>query len=301
MKMKFRIFKNIFKQGFVGMWRNRGMGLASVGSITAVLIILGMVLIIILGINNVVNETKSQFDEIQVFLEDDLSLDQMKDIEEDIKKCKGVESLVFESKEQALDDMKEEWGEEGYLLEGLDEENPLPNTYIIKIEDIEYADAIVKKLDGIQGIYKVKYYKDVIEKLLGIANYIRVVGLVVIAILMFVSIFIISNTIKLTVAARKREINIMKYVGATNGYIRGPFIIEGIFLGIIGAALSVIIVNYGYGYLFKAINEKLYVLFTVYLVPPQALLNDITIMFVAIGVGIGALGSLISLRKYLNV
>lgn len=299
--MKFRIFKNIFKQGFVGMWRNRGMGLASVGSITAVLIILGMVLIIILGINNVVNETKSQFDEIQVFLEDDLSLDQMKDIEEDIKKCKGVESLVFESKEQALDDMKEEWGEEGYLLEGLDEENPLPNTYIIKIEDIEYADAIVKKLDGIQGIYKVKYYKDVIEKLLGIANYIRVVGLVVIAILMFVSIFIISNTIKLTVAARKREINIMKYVGATNGYIRGPFIIEGIFLGIIGAALSVIIVNYGYGYLFKAINEKLYVLFTVYLVPPQALLNDITIMFVAIGVGIGALGSLISLRKYLNV
>lgn len=301
MKMKFRIFKNMFKQGFVGMWRNRGMGLASVGSITAVLIILGMVLIIILGINNVVNETKNQFDEIQVFLEDDLSLDQMKDIEENIKKCKGVENLVFKSKDQALDDMKKEWGEEGYLLEGLEDENPLPNTYIIKIEDIEYADAIVKKLDGIQGIYKVKYYKDVIEKLLGIAKYIRVVGLVVIAILMLVSIFIISNTIKLTVAARKREINIMKYVGATNGYIRGPFVIEGIFLGIIGAAISVVIVNYGYGYLFKVINEKLYVLFSVYLVPPQALLNDIIIMFGAIGVGIGALGSLISLRKYLNV
>lgn len=299
MSMKFRIFKNIVKQGFQGSWRNRGMGLASVGSITAVLIILGVVLIIILSINNVVVETKNKFDEIQIYLEDNVESEKMAEIEDKLKSSEGVTDVYFESKDEALEIMKKDWGEESYLLEGL-EENPLPNSYIVKLKDIEYADNVVSKLEGIDGIEEVKYYKDVIEKLLAAANYIKVGGIIIIAILMFISVFIISNTIKITVTARKREINIMKYVGATNGYIRGPFVIEGIILGLVGAGLSILIVNYGYEYLFKVINEKLYVIFTVYLVAPHALLNDIIIMFMAIGVGIGTLGSLISLKKFLN-
>lgn len=299
MSMKLRIFKNILKQGFQGSWRNRGMGLASIGSITAVLVILGMVLIIILSINNIVVETKNKFDEIQIYLEDDIESEKMKEIEDKLKSSEGVTDVYFESKDEALEIMKKDWGEESYLLEGL-EENPLPNSYIVKLKDIEYADNVVSKLEGIDGIEEIKYYKDVIEKLLAAANYIKVGGIIIIAILMFVSVFIISNTIKITVTARKREINIMKYVGATNGYIRGPFVIEGIILGLIGAGLSILIVNYGYEYLFKVINEKLYVIFTVYLVAPHALLKDIIIMFMAIGVGIGTLGSLISLKKFLN-
>lgn len=275
------------------------MGLASVGSITAVLIILGMVLIIILSINNVVVETKNKFDEIQIYLEDDIESEKMAEIEDKLKSSEGVTDVYFESKDEALEMMKKDWGEESYLLEGL-EENPLPNSYIVKLKDIEYADNVASKLEGIDGIEDVKYYKDVIEKLLAAANYIKVGGMIIIAILMFISVFIISNTIKITVTARKREINIMKYVGATNGYIRGPFVIEGIILGLVGAGLSILIVNYGYEYLFKVINEKLYVIFTVYLVAPHALLNDIIIMFMAIGVGIGTLGSLISLKKFLN-
>lgn len=298
--MKFRIFKNILKQGFVGMWRNRGMGLASIGSITAVLIILGMVLILILSINNVVNETKNQFDEIQVYLEDGLTEDQMNNIKNHINECDGVLSVVFQSKEQALEIMKQDWGDEGYLLEGLDQ-NPLPSSYIVQVKDIKYADNVVNSLTGIQGIDEIKYYKDIIDKLMTVAKYIRIGGILIIGILMFISVFIISNTIKITVSARKREINIMKYVGASNGYIRGPFIIEGIFLGLIGAALSIVIVNFGYDYLFKIVNEKLYVIFTVYLVPPYLLLKDIIIMFVAIGVGIGTVGSIFSLKKFLNV
>lgn len=299
MSMKLRIFKNILKQGFQGSWRNRGMGLASIGSITAVLVILGMVLIIILSINNIVVETKNKFDEIQIYLEDDIESEKMKEIEDKLKSSEGVTDVYFESKDEALEIMKKDWGEESYLLEGL-EENPLPNSYIVKLKDIEYADNVVSKLEGIDGIEEIKYYKDVIEKLLAAANYIKVGGIIIIAILMFVSVFIISNTIKITVTARKREINIMKYVGATNGYIRGPFVIEGIILGLVGAGLSILIVNYGYEYLFKVISEKLYVIFTVYLVAPHALLKDIIIMFMAIGVGIGTLGSLISLKKFLN-
>ncbi|MGJ0845093.1 permease-like cell division protein FtsX [Tissierella praeacuta] len=294
------MFKNIVKQGFQGMWRNRGMGLASVGSISAVLIILGIVLILILSINNLVLEVKTKFDEIQVFLELDLEDKDIGIIEEAIKSKEGVLSVVFRSKEQGLEIMKEEWEGDSYLLDGL-EENPLQNSYIIQLQDIKYADSVVKELKTIKGIEDVKYYKDIIDKLMIIANYIRVGGIVVIGVLVLVSVFIISNTVKITVASRRREINIMKYVGATNGYIRGPFIIEGVLFGLIGAALSIVVINYGYEYFFKSVSDKLYVLLTVYLVSPALLVKDITIMFTAIGVGIGALGSILSLKRFLNV
>lgn len=299
--MKFRIFKNVINQGFQSMWRNRGMGIASVSSITAVLVILGLVLIMILSINNVVMEIKSKFDEIQIFLEEDITEEQLNRIEASAKNNEGVLSVMYQSKDQALKIFKEEWEDEAYLLEGLEADNPLPDSFIVQLKDIKYADSMVDKVKELEGVEEIKYYKDIIDKLILSANYIRGGGLVIIGILIFVSVFIISNTIKITVTARKNEINIMKYVGATNGYIRGPFIIEGVLFGLIGAVLSILIVNYGYGYFFNTVNDRLYVLFTVYLVPPVALIKDISIIFVAIGVGIGALGSLVSLKRFLNV
>ena len=276
------------------------MGIASVSSISAVLLFLGVVLILILTINNIVLETKTKFDEIQIYLEDGLSNADYDRIENRIRDMEGVLSLVFISKEQGLEIMKEGWEEEAYLLEGL-EENPLQDSYIIQLLDIKYAEEIVSNLRNIEGIEDVKYYQDVIDKLMLVANYIRFGGIVIIGALMLVSIFIISNTIKVTVTARRREINIMKYVGATNGYIRGPFIIEGILFGLIGAAVSILIIKFGYEYFFKSVNDKLYLLFTVYLVTPSLLIKDIAIIFTAIGVGIGALGSLVSLKRFLNV
>lgn len=299
--MGFRVFKNILKQGFQGMWRNRSMGLASIGSISAVLMILGVVIILVLSINNVAMEIKTKFDEIQVFLKDDLTAEDIDKIQETIEEDDRVLSVVFQSKGQGLEIMKKDWEEDSYLLEGLEEDNPLQDSYIIQLKDIKDADDVVKKLDTIEGIEYINYYKDIIDKLLVFANYIRFGGIVVIGILVLVSVFIISNTIKITVTSRKREVNIMKYVGATNGYIRGPFIIEGILFGLIGSVLSIFIINYGYDYFFKSVSDKLYVLFTVWLVPPTLLMKDITIMFSAIGVGIGALGSIVSLKRFLNV
>ncbi|EOC99550.1 permease-like cell division protein FtsX [Caldisalinibacter kiritimatiensis] len=298
--MKGRTLKYMIKQGFIGMWRNRMMSIASVGSVSSVLIILGVILILILNINNFSNMTKEKFDEIQVYLKDDISSHEIDEIGEDIREIDGVIAVIFQSKEHALDIMKEQWGEEGNLLEGL-EENPLPNSYVIQLKDISYADTVVNKLQGYSGIEEIKYYKDIVQKLMTVANYIQVGGLALIGGLMLISVFIISNTIKLTVTARKREINIMKYVGATNGFIRGPFIIEGMLLGLLGSGLSILIVNYGYKYLFQTLNEKLYVLFTIYLVPYTALFSDVAIISLTIGVGIGVLGSIISLRKFLRV
>lgn len=299
--MKFRVLKNIIKQGFQGVWRNRGMGLASISSITAVLMILGVVIILILSLNNVALEIRTKFDEVQIFLNNDLETEEINYIEDSIKDIDGVLSATFLSKEQGLELMKEEFQEDSYLLEGLEEDNPLQNSYIIQLTDIKYADGVVEKLKLVDGIEDIKYYKDIIDKLMVVTNYVRLGGIIVIGVLVLVSIFIISNTIKLTVTARRREINIMKFVGATNGYIRGPFILEGIVFGLIGALLSILLLNYGYEYFFNSVNDKLYVLFTVYLVAPSLLIKDITIIFTAIGVGIGALGSIISLKRFLNV
>lgn len=282
------------------MWRNKGMGVASVTSIGAVLVILGIVLIMILSLNNLVIDIKDKFDEIQIFLKDDISESEIENIEDELNGIDGIKSVVFKSKGQALQEMKEDWGDEGYLLEGL-ESNPLPDTFIVQLENIEDTGMVTKSIEKLDGIDKIQYNQDIIEKLILIANYVRTGGLIIVAILLLVSVFIISNTIKLTVTARKREINIMKYVGATNGYIRGPFIIEGVLFGLVGALISILLVNYGYEYFFNAVSDRLYVLFTIYLVPPAALIKDISIIFISIGAGIGALGSLISLRKFLNV
>jgi len=298
--MRLRIASNIIKQGFKGVWRNKGMGLASITSITAVLLILGIVLILILSLNNIVMNTREKFDEVHIFLEDEITRTQLQEIEKKAKETDKILYVIFKSKDEALEEMKEGLGEEGYLLDGL-EENPLPHTLILKLKDIEYAEDVVKSIENLDGIEEVQYNYDIIEKLVVFTNYIRTGGLIIVLILILVSIFIISNTIKLTVTARKREINIMKYVGATNGYIRGPFVIEGVVFGLIGAIISILAVNYGYNYFFNAANDKLYVLFTVYLVPPKALMQDISIIFIAIGAGIGALGSLVSMKRFLNV
>ena len=276
------------------------MGIASVTSISAVLMILGVVLILVLSINNAVVDTKLKFDEIEVFLEDDLPGSSLDRIEDSVRGYPEVLSMIFRPKEQALEIMKEEWGDEAYLLEGL-ETNPLPDSYIIKVNDIEYAENLVNNVKTLDGVEEVKYYKDVIDKLLIFAGYIQFGGIVIIEILVFISVFIISNTIKITVSSRRREINIMKYVGATNGYIRGPFIMEGIFLGVIGAGISIFIVHFGYRYFYQSMNEKLYDLFTFYLVDPNLIFVDLAIMFGTIGSGIGALGSMVSLKRFLNV
>lgn len=295
---KFRIMKSTFKQSFKSMWRNRGMGLASISSISAVLIILGFVLILIMSINSLVLDVQNRFDEVEIFLEEDISKESKKQIEDFAEKEDSIESIEYISQEEAIEIMKEEWEEEADLLEGVE---VLPDSYKIKVAKIEDTENVVKTLNEIKGISKIKYHKDIIDKLETLAKYIRLGGIIVIVLLISISVFIISNTIKITVASRKREIGIMKYIGATNSYIKTPFVVEGILFGIVAAIVSILIVYFGYGYVFDLVNERLYELFSVVLVAPNTILKDISIMFLVIGSGIGALGSMISMKKYLNV
>ncbi|HAE43475.1 MAG TPA: ABC transporter permease [Clostridiales bacterium] len=295
-----RVFKHTIKQGFQGIYRNRTMSLASVGSVTAVLVILGLILMIILNVSAISISTKEKFDEIYVYLDEGITNQRIREIGEEISSFEGTLAVVFQSKEYALDKMKEEWGDDGRLLEGL-VNNPLPNTYVVQLRDVSYASALIRQIEQKDGIEEVKYYKDIVEKLISTAEFIQLFGVIVIIILLLVSIFIIQNTIKITVASRKVEIELMQYIGASNGFVRGPFIFEGVILGCMGAFLAIIIVLNGYDYLVSYSNEKLFSMLSVYLIPATMISLDILIIFVTIGVGIGILGSIVSLKKFLSV
>lgn len=298
--MKTRTMSYMIKQGFKGLWRNRIMGTVSVASIACVLMILGIVFMIVLNINSLAETAKGQFDSIQIYLKKDLTESQIENVGTVIKEIDGIDYVEFLSKEEALQSMKKKWGENGYLLEGL-EKNPLPNSYIIKLKDISYADYVVSRIQGLQGLDEVKYYKDIVEKLLKITNFIRVAGIIIIGILILISMFVVGNTIKLTVIARSKEINIMKYVGATNWFIRWPFLIEGVLLGLIGSLIALGIVGFSYKRIVDFITQKLYVMISAYMIPAPVFIENTSIIFIVLGMGIGALGSIFSMRKFLKV
>jgi len=279
------------------------MGLASIGSVTAVLIILGFVLIIVLNVNNVALVTKETFDEIAVYIRDDVDKSQIAEMGKSFEKIDGVLAVAFQTKDYALDKLKEDWGDDAFLLEGL-RLNPLPNTYIVQLKDVSMSDAVINKLETFEGVENVKYYKDAVNSLIKIADFVKHLGAGLIIILLLISVFIISNTIKITVLNRHKEIELMQYIGATNGYVRGPFMVEGIMLGLIGSLVAILIISLGYNYIINYLAGRYVALLagiSGYMVGVEMILNDLVIIFLTIGIGIGILGSLISLKKFLSI
>ncbi len=295
-----RILKNTFKQGFQGILRNRTMSLASIGSVASVLIILGMILLLILNINTLTLSAQEKFDEIYVYLEDDIDDQRIEEIGNNIKDLEGVLSVVYQSKEYALNKMKEDWGEDGDLLDGFSK-NPLPNTYVIQLEEVSYSEEVLIGVENMYGIEEIKYYKEAVDMLISTSSYVQIIGTILIIVLLLISIFIIQNTIKITVASRRTEIRLMQYIGASNGYLRGPFLFEGLLLGLLGSIIATIVVLNAYDYLVGYGNQKLAPLLSFQFIPATSISTDILIIFMTIGIGIGILGSIVSLKKFLNV
>ena len=288
------------KETFKSLFRNRLMSIASISSVAASLLILGIILSIVININSFSEGVKHQFDSINVYLVEDLSRTDIMLIGNQMEDLKGVHSIVYETKEQALENMRIDFEDYSYLLDGL-EYNPFPNTYVINLEDVAYADSVVAKVKTFQGIEEVKYYKDLINQIIDITSYMRNIGLVLSLFIAAIATFIINNTIKLTINSRQREISIMKYVGATSWYIRWPFILEGTILGFVGALISTGLVYIIYSYSFKLFSSQFYVVAAAYILNVETLLHEVLYLNILIGAGIGALGSMLSIRKYLNV
>lgn len=287
------------REAFQGMIRNRSMAVASIASVASSLFVFGVMLCIVLNLNNITAKTQDQFNAINVYLVDEINETRQQEIGAKIKALDNVLAVHYESKEEALTKLKERWGEKAYLLDGI--ENPLQNSYIVEIEDANKTDILVSNIVAISGIDEVRYYKDVIDQLEKMVNTINRIGLVLMAVLVFVSIFIISTTIRLTINARKNEIFIMKYMGATNWFVRWPFIIEGLILGFVGALIAIGLTHVMYRVMYEFFITETISFISGYILNIQDLIPDIIAVFLAMGIGIGTVGAVTSVRQYLEV
>ena len=287
------------KQGFIQIFRNKGMSLASIFSILAMLMILGIFFLIAVNLNLFTEVVKQDYDQVEVFLLDDTTQEQAQNIMNEMEGYEGVSDVVYRSKDEALEIMKERWGESGYLLDSLGD-NPLPASVLISVESIESAQSVSEYAGTLEGVEDVQFYQETVDKLPQITNFLQIGALIVMAFLIVVSVVVVSNTVKLTVFARAREIRIMKYVGATNWFIRGPFISEGIIIGLLAALVSTGLITLLYDRIVAGIGVEVMAIVSCPLIPVGYMAGNMLIIFIALGVSIGAWGSIISMRKFLD-
>lgn len=275
------------------------MSFASVLAITAMMLILGLFFVISVNINLFSEMIQKDYDYVEVYLKDDIDAKQVDKIKSKLENISGVKDVEYRSKQEALKIMKQRWGESGYLLDSLGD-NPLPNSFVINAEDNETANNINKFAKQIDGVEDVKYYKETVDKLTKASNFLQYSAIVIMIFLIVVSVIVVSNTIKLTVLNRAKEISIMKYVGATNWFVRGPFLIEGIFLGIVSSMIAAALTWLIYIQIEKLIGDDIMVILSSPLVPAEYLAVNLLVIFLAIGVSVGASGSIVSMRKFLD-
>lgn len=298
--MKMHTFKYFYRDTVRSIQRNSLMSIASIISVIAALVILGIFLVIALNIQHMTQNLEDQL-ELKVFLNEDITPRQKSDLETLLSNDVRISSYRFESKEEALANMAESL--EGYqgILEGLEEDNPLPESFIIKIYDAEKIGEMNESLDSYSGVDYVNYGEGYVEALMRFNRFTNLLSMVVLVILTGISFFIIYNTIKLTVFSRRKEISIMKYVGATNAYIRVPFVIEGAVLGLVGALLAILVVRNLYYYLLGAVAGQFSLFAGFSFASPETILPAVSLYFVVYGLVVGAAGSLFSITKFLDV
>jgi cell division transport system permease protein len=299
--MKIRTLKYIAKEGISNVYKNKLMSLASIGIVIASLVVFGIFLLFILNIS-FNTDILNQQPEMEVFCEYELAESEIDRIQQEIAGIGNIESSLKVTAKEHFDKFKESLGEDAGVLEGFDS-SLMSASFVIKLKDPKQSSEAIEQFKGISGVRKVRYSKEVIEFISKLTSWINAISGFLIAVLIVVSVFIISNTIKLTVFARRREINIMKYIGATDWFIRWPFVVEGIVIGVIGAILAYLLTRYAYGTLETRFNSDLTSISKDFIRLVKA--GDISIRlagsYLSVGGGVGAIGSLISIRKYLRV
>ena len=294
-----RRFFSAIGEGLVGLWRNKSMGVASIVSICSMLLILGGITFGVFVANNIVEDMKTKVDQIDVILEPEVTHERVLKIKEELKKIENVKEVNYVSKEKALEKMKEQWKENSFLLDGM--ESALPESYELKVENIENSSTVASNIYNIKDVEKVVYYKDIVDKLTKMSDVVKYVGITLVGVLLLVSFFIMSITIKLTVIARRKEISIKKYIGATNMSIAGPFIVEGMLLGVLGAGISFAMIFFAYKYVYESLAWGVGNILYNYLIPVNIFGFYVAIAYFGIGIGIGILASIFSSRKYMKV
>ncbi|WP_126428684.1 permease-like cell division protein FtsX [Brevibacillus marinus] len=296
--MKLRTVGRHLREGAKNISRNGWMTFASVSAVTITLLILGVFLLLAMNVDHIAKSIEKQV-EINVML-DLLAEDaDIAAVEQQIRALPGVATVTFVPKEEGLNQLRKSFQDQVYLLDGLEEENPLPDKFVVKAERPQDTSALAAQIGRFEHVDKVIYGQGHVEKLFAVTDIIRNVGLVFILLLSLTAMFLIANTIKLTIVARRREIEIMKLVGATNWFIRWPFFIEGLIMGISGALIPILLLGVGYYFVLQAAQSTPLLAGT--LLPLFPLVYQVALLLVAIGAFIGIWGSLVSVRRFLRV
>ena len=298
--MKHSIFGYLLGEGFRNVFHNKKSSGASLAIMCATMLIFGLFFMIIENLNNAVETLETQ-QGIQVFIQKTATDAQMEQIGEQIQAIDGVNKVTFVSKEDALNQTKEKLKDKQALIAGWDESNPFKASYLVTLTDLKLSSQVQDEIKKIDNIDSTQSRDETINGLVAIANGVRIVSAVILTLLVLISIFIIGNTIKLTVHARRKEISIMKYVGATDSFIRWPFVIEGIIIGIVAALLSILVLGIAYSLITNAAANSIISTMGIKLLSFTDMTTLLVIVYMVLGIGIGALGSSISMRKYLQV
>lgn len=299
--MKHSIIGYLLGEGFRNVFHNKKSSGASLAIMCATMLIFGLFFMIIENLNNAVETLETQ-QGMQVFIEKSATESQIEQIGDQIKEIEGVNVVTYVSKEDALNQVKEKLKDKKALITGWDEENPFRASYMVTLTDLKLSKQVQEEIFLIDNVAEISSRDETINGLVSIANGVKIVSTVILTLLILISIFIIANTIKLTVHARRKEISIMKYVGATDSFIRWPFIIEGIIIGVIAALISIVILGVAYSLITNSMtNSALLIRMGMSLLTFSDMITLLIIVYLALGIGIGALGSGLSMRKYLQV
>lgn len=297
--MRFNVLSYIIAEGFRNVLKNKKSTGASLMIMCATMLIFGLFFLIGENVNHIVRGLEEE-QGMQAFLKQDATDEEIKKVGEQIKALDFVSRTTYVSKEDGLNLMKERLGEK--FLAGYEKKNPLSASYVVNLTELTKSKEVKEAIEKIEGIKNVELRTNTVETLINVANGIQMVSAVILVLLVVISIFIIANTIKLTVHARRKEISIMKYVGATNSFIRGPFVVEGIVIGVVSALLSILILGLSYNAVVNQIlTSTLATQIDMQLLTFTEMFPLVITVYLSLGIGIGVLGSLISMRKYLDV
>ena len=299
--MRYNVLTYLIGEGISNIFKNKKQAATSFGTMCVIMIFFGICFMLVGNFNSFIKQVEAE-QGIQAYITNDATDDEVEELGEEIKALDGVNTIEYVSKEEALQHMKDRLGDKSYLLDGYDQNNVFPSSYVVTLTDLGKSSEVQAKIKEMQNVKKITSSDETIEMLVRIAKGVKIGSYIIIIALIAISVFIISNTIKLTVYARRKEISIMKYVGATNSFIRWPFVVEGIIIGLISGAISLALV----AGLYMVISQNAgFVGFLsnlgLRLLDFSDMFNLILIIYLILGVGIGVLGSSLSMRKYLKV
>ncbi len=296
--MKINTINYFIGDAFKSLRRNKTISIASMITVLITFVVLGVFSLVAQNANLAIEGVQSKV-ELKVYLKDDVKLIDKREIEVKLRDQSGAKAVQFESKEDAYNNFADSMGSSSGILQGYTiENNPFPESYVVSLEDPSYAKDITDAVEEMEGVESVSNQQELINTVQSVVKGIRIIGAILFVVLIGVSIFLIMNTTKLTVYSRRREVGIMKFVGATDWFIRWPFIIEGMVIALIGAVVSTVVVFFFYKWLVGIIASNMLM---VKLVAPSYVFISLLWKFALSSIVVGGFASFVALRKFLTV